>query len=1010
MESQHPHPPSSSHQPPSRSAPRHKATSLSGLQPASFAAIRAQNSQVPSPVRRKPLPGQLSPQTTRYSSIDIFHSHKPDDRYSKRWHSVDSPTLPDLHHGRFNQSLPPVPDPGSPTEATFPDADTPAHVRDNSLAARLDDFPTPPSSQPSRSRTRARTYSKEPARHDIESDSDYGAHDLIFEEEEPAEEPTPQPQRQSQTMPNYYAGAQPALDIQFDDFLDDYNTSPQSSPPRKLKSPSEKLTSFFGWSKPRQSSVEERSSTTTFSERSASPTSSPMYARQNGDSAPHNKPTPAALDIPKANASDGGYFNVPGTPLLSLSPHMNAHVEELERELKHISSELAASIRREMELEDEVERCKNEIPATATERRTSDYYSDSGASSTRYPFGDSETKLDELEKLRRKAEQEKAQIRSDMASRIQEELRRRRDLEAQVQKLEEQHHGSRRGSQEVPYRELESQLEDAKRRLVEEKQVKENFEDLLSALQKDLELHRNERDNLRDEVVPALKARVEGLEAQAAESQDATYEMSRMQQEMAHIKKQRGFRSIAEEDDGSTSPRMGLSRSNSLARHSITGGKRGSLTRSNSVKELAKSETKEVLSERVKDIEEQRNALHRALKHLIIRHESQSREHSKRIRILEMERDAALNASPRRTAFHKEVTNLRDEVNLLRRRADDALDQKWQVEKGLGGLKMDLDRAQQETSSLRQVLQEHDISVPELTLGAEDSTASPLDKAYKELQTTHALSIARIREMNSNDHADNDDALGLLIQSISDAEAERDAAHTEAERYRSQARALQQSELAHLSKEQSLASDLYAAAQRMDELSGKVERQLSANKTLRERLTKAVARGDEEQKASAAKIIQLERKLMAEEDLVMKAQSQSDDVIARHEDEVKALKESYGAQLQRMKSGLKSPMGHPSPLSPLLLKSPRLDKTTSGLGVSFNEATQADSLEKQVKDLEKALRDADREMEEVVGRMNKAQIEVFELQTDRDEAMRQTKKLQAAMQAEREKVKALMNV
>jgi prefoldin subunit 5 len=76
--------------------------------------------------------------------------------------------------------------------------------------------------------------------------------------------------------------------------------------------------------------------------------------------------------------------------------------------------------------------------------------------------------------------------------------------------------------------------------------------------------------------------------------------------------------------------------------------------------------------------------------------------------------------------------------------------------------------------------------------------------------------------------------------------------------------------------------------------------------------------------------------------------------------------------------------------------------------MSLAEATKTESLEKRVEELEKALRDADHEMEEVVGRMNLAQMEVADLQFERDEAMRQTRKLQAEIVAEREKVKALM--
>jgi hypothetical protein len=51
--------------------------------------------------------------------------------------------------------------------------------------------------------------------------------------------------------------------------------------------------------------------------------------------------------------------------------------------------------------------------------------------------------------------------------------------------------------------------------------------------------------------------------------------------------------------------------------------------------------------------------------------------------------------------------------------------------------------------------------------------------------------------------------------------------------------------------------------------------------------------------------------------------------------------------------------------------------------VPLSQVIQAEHLELRVKELEKALRDADFEMEEVVQRMNKAQIGVAELQSDR---------------------------
>lgn len=802
--------------------------------------------------------------------------------------------------------------------------------------------------------------------------------------------------------------------IEEDLYETDEDREKEEARPVKPKSPAAGFTSFFGWNATKQNGP----ASPALSERSLSPAASPRFPKQ--PSMP-SKTKPTGLNIPQANSlSQPSYFNVPGTPLLSSSPQMNAHVEELERELREVSSELAASIRREMELEDEVERWKSESGTTMSldNRRTSDYYSDSGASSIRFPIGDPESKLEEVETLRRKAEQERATLKVQMAERLSDELRRRRDLEEQVQQLEDKVSGpsstSTAGGPKV--KELEASLQDAQRRLAEERQVKENFEDLLTALRDELEQHRNERDNLRDEVVPQLRARLEGLEAEAADTQGLMYETTRMQQEIQQLRTEnqmlvnarrmqqeatqqatrfQPIGAIAEEGESPQKAiqRVGLSRSNSLARSSAGGfaSKRGSLQRSNSVKDRSGAASpleSSVAGNPVKELEEQRDALHKALKHLLQRQELQQKDFERRIKELEAERDSALNLTPRRTAFHKEVANLRDEVNSLRRRADDALEQKFQCENGLRGLRMDLDRAQQETSSLRDLLTENDITIPEIRV---ENQPVSLDKSYNELRTTHALSLARIKQMESEDSlgaagAEAARTLDLLKRSISDAEAERDFAQKEAESYRQQARALQRSELEHLGKEQKLSTELFAAANRMDELSNRIQEQLESNTALRKRLTEAVTRGEQEQEKSTEMIIELERRLKMAEEKVMTAQQSSEDAITKHEQEVKALKESNTNQLRRSKSGLLSPSSFPPnmPSSPVFAqKSPRLGQTTTGPAMSMAEATRTELLEKRVEELEKALRDADHEMEEVVGRMNMAQIEVADLQFQR---------------------------
>ena len=553
---------------------------------------------------------------------------------------------------------------------------------------------------------------------------------------------------------------------------------------------------------------------------------------------------------------------------------------------------------------------------------------------------------------------------------------------------------------------------------------------MLTALKSDIAQSQNERDNLRDEVVPQLKARVEGLEAAAAEFEKFQYENARMQQELRTLKDETAkkphleiqtassrFETINEEGGPAPSPttpgpRAGLTRSNSLARGNVMSGlsRTGSLTRSNSITGKER-ESKELLADRVQDIEMQRDALHQALRSLLDRQRYQNREHEKRMKALQIERDRAVQSqSPRRTGYEKEVKGLKYEITQLRRRADDALAQKWQCEKGLVGLKMDLDRAEYETSSLRMLLNDHDIDIPDIPIRSsltddageiperENATSASLQKAYQDLQDSQASSISRLKELSggvpsSADDAGTEEKMALLIRSISDAEVERDEAQKQVETFRAKAESLEEAENFHEGENEALADQLRASANRVEALASQVRHQLSSNSGLRQRLAEAIGRGEAEQKASAAKITGMQGKLKMLEDKLMSAQQHSEEAFARHEEEVREINESHNRQLQRVKSGQRTPtiitsMNSPrtgvTPASPIFAqRSPRLDRTTSGAGMSMNEALRTEFLERKVEELEKALAEADKEMQEVVGKMNEAQIEVMELQSAR---------------------------
>ena len=113
----------------------------------------------------------------------------------------------------------------------------------------------------------------------------------------------------------------------------------------------------------------------------------------------------------------------------------------MEEGLREVSSELAGSIRREIELEDLVDRLQFEATQGPDyNRRTSDYYSDSGTSS-RYPGSDfSSTRMEDYEKQKRRSEQEKAQFKVDLFQKLQIERSRRKALETHIEHLEEQVH------------------------------------------------------------------------------------------------------------------------------------------------------------------------------------------------------------------------------------------------------------------------------------------------------------------------------------------------------------------------------------------------------------------------------------------------------------------------------------------------------------------------------------------------------------------------------------------
>ena len=322
----------------------------------------------------------------------------------------------------------------------------------------------------------------------------------------------------------------------------------------------------------------------------------------------------------------------------------------MEEGLKIISAELATSIRREMQLEDLVERLQTEVDnRRGQDNRTSDYFSDSGTS-TLMNGGDTNTITEYIERLQRKADREKAQIRLDCQEKVQEQSARRSGLEEKFRRFEEKvSHVDRVTVNSLEnggrMKDLETKCEDLRRRLNDERNIKDNFEELLTALSSELHTSHNERDYLRDEVVPQLRARVERLEAQAAGQEKLANEHTKMQQQMLASRNddihkpqtdiQQHMGSLGE--DGSHYLSLNRSTSDTYSTHSAP-----PLRSSRSLDKAV--ESRETPLQRMKDVEAQRDALHCALKSLLERQVHQTTEYNKRLRQLGMERYYASEA------------------------------------------------------------------------------------------------------------------------------------------------------------------------------------------------------------------------------------------------------------------------------------------------------------------------------------------------------------------------------
>lgn len=320
---------------------------------------------------------------------------------------------------------------------------------------------------------------------------------------------------------------------------------------------------------------------------------------------------------------------------------------------------------------------------------------------------------------------------------------------------------------------------------------------------------------------------------------------------------------------------------------------------------------------------------------------------------------------------------------------------------------MDLDRAEGEITALRDLLQEKDILIPETLARSSGSstgssnpvTSESLNEAYNKLQAAYSDSLERIKKLESEVSDDKTrNAVHRLEKALSVAVIERDS-------LKGRYDAASANEVKSVEAERALADELLESAQQVEQLASQVQQQLSANADLRMRLSDAVARGDADRMANNDRITLMMERLRGLEDELMSAQNLTEDQVFRHEEEVSKIREAHNIQLQRMNGnpvmgGLRSPALRSSRKDSIKDDTSKFPGSPRIAAASFADEVEMRNLRTKVDELERALSDAEKEMQEVITKMSTAQVEVLNLQEERDAAVRETRRLQKTLETE----------
>ncbi|KAK9349532.1 hypothetical protein V1522DRAFT_396737 [Lipomyces starkeyi] len=386
----------------------------------------------------------------------------------------------------------------------------------------------------------------------------------------------------------------------------------------------------------------------------------------------------------------------PASSSKGMAPYSYDLVESLQNELRQVSAELAASIKRELDLEMLLDKyaTTKDSDGELTDGSSSYPEDDSvGSDRFRHRLRYNPERFEDLETKLRMAQQEKARLQLEFQHTVDRERQGRRECEEKRKKLEQQLKSKAKSGKKDALlaanieatenvRSLEVALEEAQRKLYNERMNAQNLEFMLTSIREELQ-------DMSDKPPAELESRA----------------------------------------------RSSIASLNMLQRYQVKASPRGSITSRSVSPDLSDPES---MKARIEELEAQRDALQEALRGLKDRYALEVKQGSEQARSLQTQlnraRDLTKAIAARRIIHDKDMSFFKEQLEVMKLKLATSQEEKVVLEKNLKELK---------DTVVDTKTDEHEAGPTEKKVAQED----PQQKIL-ELTTGHNEALARIEELS----------------------------------------------------------------------------------------------------------------------------------------------------------------------------------------------------------------------------------------------------------------------